>query len=92
MQCNIKSSLDSTWNLCTTHATAWPNEAGFGCPQAPRDDALVESARASGREVLIVTYRDGKTPVDSRLLFRDPEEARECARVLTEAIKPPRAR
>lgn len=49
---------------------------------------LVESARASGREVHVITYRDGVTAVKCTLIFHDPEHARECARLLNEATYP----
>lgn len=37
---------------------------------------LVQSAKASGREVDIVTYTDGNSPCKARLLFHAPEDAR----------------
>lgn len=44
---------------------------------------LVLSAVASGREVDVVTYKDGgRVPVKAALLFHSPEDARRCARVL----------
>jgi len=56
----------------------------------PAAESLVLSVHASGREVLGVTYNDGPARVDFRLLFRTPEEASECARVLKEAKRPAR--
>lgn len=57
---------------------------------AERDrTTLVVSAKCGGRSVEIVTYVEGGVyPVKATLLFRTCEEAKECARVLTEARKP----
>jgi len=51
-------------------------------------EPLVESAIASGRNCYITTYRDGNTPLTATLLFHDPEDATECARILTASKKP----
>lgn len=51
---------------------------------------LVEKAVARGRYVDVTTYRDGASEIKSQLLFRTPEEAAECARVLMQAKKPDR--
>jgi hypothetical protein len=54
-------------------------------------EPLVISAVAMGRYVHVTTYCDGPdgvSPQKARLLFRRPEEAEECVRVLTEAKKP----
>lgn len=49
---------------------------------------LVESAIAQGRICTVLTYRDGSTPVQANLVFHDPEDAAECARILSEAKRP----
>ncbi len=53
-------------------------------------EPLVFSVHSSGREVFVIAYYDGKTPVDARLVFRTWEDAAECARVLKEAKRPAR--
>jgi hypothetical protein len=60
-------------------ATRW-NDRGL------RGSPLIQSARASGRCVNVTTYTDGASPQRALLLFRRPEEAAECARVLREAM------
>ena len=49
---------------------------------------LVESAVAQGRICYVSTYRDGKEPLRTKLIFHDPADAEECARVLGNARKP----
>jgi ADP-ribose pyrophosphatase YjhB (NUDIX family) len=51
-------------------------------------EPLVHAVHSSGREVMIITYHDGPTAVNARLLFRTAAEAAECARVLKRAKKP----
>jgi hypothetical protein len=51
-------------------------------------EPLVERAAAQGRFCYVETYRDGKEPIKAELLFHDPEDAAECARVLNAAKKP----
>lgn len=57
-----------------------------------RRPPLVTSAVASGRWVRVHTYSDNpdssKAKCEASLVFRRPEEAAECARVLTAARKP----
>jgi hypothetical protein len=63
----------------------------LGCGKPLHEEAdvpLVESATASGRFCYVSTYRDGKYPLSAQLLFHDPEDAAECARVLSTAKKP----
>lgn len=44
---------------------------------------LIESARASGRWLHVVTYHDGpKCPIEARLLFKRPEDAQRVAEIL----------
>ncbi|MCK9567341.1 hypothetical protein M0R72_00140 [Candidatus Pacearchaeota archaeon] len=49
---------------------------------------LVENAIAQGRICSVLTYRDGSTPIQANLVFHDPEDAVECARILNAARKP----
>jgi len=62
----------------------------FGCgePLASHRKPLVESATAQGRYCYVTTYRDGGSPIQAQLLFHDPEDAKECARILSDAKKP----
>ena len=63
-------------------------------------EKLVMSAVASGRYVLVVAYDEcadrvngcTKHPVKSQILFRTPQDARECAQILSEAMKLKRRR
>ena len=58
-------------------------------------EKLVMSAVASGRYVLVVAYDEcadrvngcTKHPVKSQILFRTPQDARECAQILSAAMK-----
>lgn len=49
---------------------------------------LVEKATAQGRYCYVTTYTDGGSPIQAQLLFHDPKDAAECARILNEARKP----
>jgi ADP-ribose pyrophosphatase YjhB (NUDIX family) len=63
-------------------------QKAFAAVPMVQDEPLVHAVHASGREVLVITYHDGPTRVDARLIFRTPAEAAECARVLKRAKKP----
>ncbi len=50
--------------------------------------SLVESALVAGSAVHVVTYRDGNISNAAVLYFRSNRDAEECARVLTNAVRP----
>lgn len=53
-----------------------------GAPEAPK---LVAAAEAHGRQVFLITYFDGVSPVKATLTFRTTKEADACAKILSEA-------
>jgi hypothetical protein len=64
----------------------------LGCGSAIDDPSdlvgptkLVEHAIAQGRICTVLTYRGGES---ANLVFHDPEDAAECARILSAAMKP----
>jgi ADP-ribose pyrophosphatase YjhB (NUDIX family) len=63
-------------------------QKAFAAVPMVQDKPLIHAVHSSGREVMIITYHDGPTAVNARLLFRTAAEAAECARVLKRAKKP----